>query len=256
MKGIIKAQIFQIKKERLLVIVFLLSLALGVITWVNEDFASFGEIVCDMSFIIPQISMLFLFAAIGVICGMDFSDKTANYEIMSGHTRLEVYLGRVILAVTVAVAGSLAICLLIIGIGSMVMDWGDAVSLKGVLIRVLLLAFPMFRIACEMVFVVFIVRNAYLLLAMGFFYTFALTELFMSVAKEPASYYLGMSNICRLMNMTAFQTYNPANPEMKIVIYDTTLQLSEIFTTIGVSLGVGFVFLLLGYRFFKTDDIG
>lgn len=257
MKAIMKSQLYQLKKERLLYIVFALCIVLLLIFILNEDgHDTFGEIICEMSSILPQISLMFLFAAVAVICGKDFLDKTGNYEIMGGHTRLEMYLGRAILAIGVAVLGSILVILFIIGFGSLLFGWGDAISITDVLMRVLLLTFPMFRIACEVVFLTFIVRNAYMVLAAGFVYLFFIVELLFGMAGANAdSYYLGMSNIIKLLNMNSFATYSPVNPGVKLIVYDTTLKVSDVGKTIVVSVAVGILFLVLGYHFFKTDDI-
>lgn len=256
MKNIVRAQIYQLKKERLLPIVFVLCIGLLCITIINQrDFDTFGEILCEISSIVPQMSLLFLFTAVAVICGRDFADKTGNYEIMGGHTRKEMYMGRASLAIGVAVVGSVLICYAIIGLGSAFMGWGDAVSLKDVLLRVTLMSFPMFRIACEAVFLTFIIRNAYIVMAAGYVYIFFITELLLGMSTQPASYYLGISNLAKLMDMTAFQTYSPVNPGVKMTVYDASISLSDAGGTVIVSVVVGVVFLVLGYHFFKTDDM-
>lgn len=256
MKDIFKSQLFQLKKERLPYVVFVLCILLLCIVIVNEDGrASFGEMMCGLTNIISQISLMFLFTAVAVVCGKDFPDKTGNYEIMGGHTRFEVYMGRALLAIVVGVLGTLLLFFFVIGIGCAFVGWGDAVSLKGILFRVLLLMFPLFRIACEIVFLVFILRSAYLVLTIGYIYLFFILELMMGVSKAPTSYYLGMTNIFRILDMTFFQVYSPVNPGVKMVVYDTTLKLSDVWGTVVVSVGVGLLFLWLGYHFFKSDDI-
>lgn len=256
MKAIMKSQLYQLKKERLIYIVFALCIALLMIFVINEsDQGSFGEILCDMSSILSQISLLFLISAVAVICGKDFVDKTGNYEIMTGHTRFELYFGRAFLSIVIGVLGSLLICFIIIGIGCAIFGWGDAVSFGEVILRIMLLFFPMFRVACETIFLTFIIRNCYMVLAAGYVYLFFVVELIMGVSVNPTSFYLGVTNMVNLLDMTSFSTYSPVHPTKTMVVYDATLNATQIGGTIVVSLIVGVVFLVLGFHFFKTDDI-
>lgn len=256
MKDIMKSQLYQLKKERLIFIVFALCIVLLMIFILNEnEQGSFGEILCDMSSILSQISLLFLISAVAVVCGKDFVDKTGNYEIMTGHTRFELYFGRAFLSIVIGVLGSLLICVIIICMGCAIFGWGDAVSFGDVLLRIMLLIFPMFRIACETIFVTFIIRNCYMVLAAGYVYLFFIAELIMGVSVNPTSFYLGMTNMVNILDMTSFTTYSPVHPTKTMVVYDATLKTSQIGGTIVVSLIVGIVFLILGFHFFKTDDI-
>lgn len=255
MKNIVKAQLYQLKKERLLYIVFVLCCILSGIAIMNAEGDCFGERMCGVASTLPQISLAFLFTAVAVICGRDFMDKTGNYELMTGHTRAEMYAGRAMPAIVVGVVGSMLICVFVFGAGCLWLGFGDAVSLKTVLTRMGLMVFPMFRLACEMVFLTFIIRNTYAVMAVGYVYVFFITELLLGISEQPSSYYLGMTNLVKLWDLTAFQTYSPAHPSLVMTVYDAAIGLADVGATILVSLTAGIIFLILGYHFFKTDDI-
>lgn len=256
MRDIMKAQLYQYKKERLPLIVFIAMIAMILITAMNEAEGNpFSDAACTMAMIIAQLSMMCLATVVAIFCGMDFVDQTSNYEIMSGHTRKDAFLGRAIPAVLLGALSSVCVILLVIVIGTLLLGWGDAVSLKAYLLHVLLLVFPYFRIACEFVCIVFIVRNPYLVLAIGCFYSVGMGELLVGISNSPFSFALGLTNLNRLTNYVAFSTYSPADPSDMITVYDASLSMVDVLGTIGSSLGVGILFLVLGYHFFQTDDI-
>lgn len=254
MKDIIKSQWFQIRKERFLYVTYIVVFLLISILLLQGDIEDCGTFICEASSLLPQFSLLFLFTAVGVICCRDFNDQTCNYEIMSGHTRGEIYMGRVVIALFVGIFGALSLCFICIGIGCILFGWGDTVSLSGVMERTLLMVFPLFRIACETIFLAFIVRNVYAIMAAGYLYVMVLSELLFSVMKDSNSFVLGFSNLIRLSNYNSFATYSPVTTK-NITVYDASLGSADIIGTIGWSCVVGVLFLILGYAFFKTDDI-
>ncbi len=256
MKDIMKSQLFQYKKERLPLIVFIAIVGMILIFVLNEAEGNpVSEAACTMGIIVAQLAIMCVATVVSVFCGMDFLDQTSNYEIMSGHTREDAFLGRAVPAVLLGTLSSVCAILLVLIIGTLLLGWGDAVSLKAYLLHVVLLAFPYFRMACEFVCIVFIIRNPYLTLALGFFYSNGVGELLVGVSKSPFSFALGLTNLNRLTNFAAFSTYSPADPSNVMTVYDASLSLVDVLGTIGSSLGGGILFLLLGYHFFKTDDI-
>lgn len=256
MKNIMKSQLFQLKREKLPYMIFLLVIALLAIMIFNsmDEYENFGEAIAELGYMLPQMSLLFLFVTVGCICGIDFIDQTSNYELMSGHTRVEMYMARVVLSVIIGPVGCLLICFACIGLGSGIFGFGDAVSLSGVLFRYLLMIFPLIRIACEVVFLSFVIRNAYLIYGIGIMYVLFLSELILGFSKVADGFFLGMTNLIRLGNFKSFSTYSPVTLE-KYVIYDTSISRGDVLGTVGMSLIVGILFLVLGYRFFATDDI-
>ena len=256
MRDIMKAQLYQYKKERLPLIVFIAIVAMILIIAMNEAEGNpFSDAACSIAPIVAQIAMMSVATVVSIFCGMDLIDQTSNYEIMSGHTRKDAFFGRAIPAVLLGALSSVCVILLVIMIGTLVLGWGDAVSLKAYLLRVLLLTFPYFRMACEFVCIVFFVRNPYLVLAMGFFYAMGIGDLLVGVSKSPFSFALGLTNIIRLTNYTAFTTYSPVDPSDMITVYDASLSVVDVLGTIGSSVGMGILFLVIGYHFFQTDDI-
>ena len=127
MKNIVKSQFYQIIREKMLwymlVVALLLQTALFMLPiWLeNEEATSAGEFFADNRYGFILFPIFFLVVAVGQICGIDFLDKTNHYEVLGGHRRHEVYLGRVIPAVLVGGGGALFLSILPISVGVAVM---------------------------------------------------------------------------------------------------------------------------------------
>lgn len=111
MKGIIKAQFFQIIRDKVVRGMLFVALTMQVLIvmlpiWLdNESVTTAGEFFATQDGVTISFPMFFLIVVTGQICGADFLDKTHNYELMIGHRRHEVYLGRVIPALLVGGVG-------------------------------------------------------------------------------------------------------------------------------------------------------
>lgn len=258
MKDIVRSQLYQLRKERVIWLVFIGILLIPFIGILAE-----GVINCegdyptqtylsDMSIISISGSLMFVFSFTGFVCCGDFGDKTSNYEIMTGHRRIEVYFGRVIPCLAVGVICFIIIIFAPIIVNTAMHGWGNQLDMGQTLLRYTLLIFPIIRIFCTAIFISFVVKNAYILMAVGYG-AFMLSGIGAVFFKEGKSLFLGLTNINMLCMFDSWSTYGLEGNEN--YIYDASLSAGQISGTIIVSLVVSVIFLYLGYVFFHTDDL-
>lgn len=257
MKNIVKAQLYQIKRDKLIWGVFLLLLFIQYTSMTGEmdysDLSSACLYVVGNASQIVLFCMMFAGIAAGQICGVDFTDKTANYELMSGHMRRQVYFGRAVLSILANVTGVLVLSAFPVLIAVCQYGWGTAMDLKGVIFRWLLLAFPVFRITCEMIFLTFLVKNPYVTMFFGFITSMGgmmLTEMFAG----NDTVLLGIFSIKKLCSFASWSSYSIVDGH-SLVVYNASLAAGDVLRTVFGSLAAGAIFLTIGYIYFQRDDL-
>ncbi len=255
MKNVIKSQLYQLRHEPLCFIVTLLvviaylflawldSMADGTKTSAVVYFFSSGAIAVCFS-LIPVLML------VGQVCCGDFGDKTANYELMSGHKRSEVYLGRAVVCILLCTALAMVMTALPAIFKGILDGFGDEMPLTDVLVRYLLIGIVIARIVCECVCISFMVKNKYISMVLGYIIAMLRLSGLMAGNTTPL---LGITNLNMLYNIDIWYTYG-IDYSMNYV-YDAALQPVQIISTIAVSLAVSAAMLWLGYVFFKNDDM-
>ncbi|MGN1136395.1 MAG: hypothetical protein ACI4SF_09275 [Oscillospiraceae bacterium] len=188
------------------------------------------------------------------VCTMDFGDKTANYELMTGHTRLDIYAARVAVSVITGVCGYFLLILSPVIAGCFIWSWGSCVYVSDMIFRWFMLIFPVVRIIVETAFFSFIVRKPAVVLIAGFI----INEFFTIVPTNNEMVYtsciLGTSNLAKLTIVDARTTYGLSDGAMWLT-FDTMLPKSYIASTVIAALIASVLFFYLGYTFFRYDDI-
>ena len=166
MKQIIKAELYQLKRELLLYVILVGLLVLFFLTCTvantsgsADTMMSGDEFIANWYVNLLQMPILWLAVVVGVVCAEDFTDKTSYYEIMSGHSRRDVYFGRVALAILLGILGTILVIGIELGVIYGWFGWEGRMNLQEVVLRDLLLIFPYFRILCELICVSFIIRG-------------------------------------------------------------------------------------------------
>lgn len=257
MRNIVKAQFFQIVRDKVIrgmLVVALLMQVLVVLLpiWLdNEEITSAGEFFATNEGGIMMFPIFYVIVVTAQICGSDFGDKTHNYELMSGHRRWDVFGGRVIPALLFGGIGGLFLIMLPVGIYAVLYGWGSKVSFGWVFLRLILMLFPLLRMVCEFAFWTFLIKNPYGV--MGF--CLLVFELSMGVTEvlECHNVFLSMSNIPLLMMVSKWVTFGLGNDIH--CIYDASLSGDVVWGTIIASVVFGTAALYLGYVFFKNDDM-
>lgn len=256
MWNVMRAQLFQLKREKLVLIVFLIILFMQFTALMGEvDSGSIagGDYVAVAGTYISLLPMVFVTVLVGTICGMDFMDKTTNYELMAGHTRRDVYAGRAVLSIVGGLIGGAILTAFPVVIATSLWGWGTKISMGGFLLRSLLLLLPIFRIICEFIFFTYLVKNAYITMACGLF-VFLIGQALPMYLSDPDSVLLGITNLNLLYSFDAWSTYSVVDVST-YVVYDSALSVSAVISTVTASVIIGAVFLVLGYTYFKHDDL-
>ena len=176
MKNIMKSQLYQLRKERLVWLVYIGLLLMPIANiFLQGELTLEGDyptqaFLAENGFFYVFVSLMFLFTLAGFAgCG-DFLDKTVNYELMTGHKRIEVYLGRVIPCLIVGVIGFAVMTALPLIVNTAMHGWGTKLDIGEMVLRYCLLIFPIIRILCTALFFVFVIKNPYIVMAGLFCY--------------------------------------------------------------------------------------
>lgn len=257
MRNIIKALNYQTRTDNVTYYSILLAVFLMVMSLVDIDIteitgSTFIASVGDGFALLPT----FLILMLGVrILGWDYADKTMNYEILSGHHRREVYFARVIVAHIWCIVFCVGFMLLPVIIFTLINGWGVTMDFGGIALRFALAIFPMIRIVCQYVLLVFIVKSAYIAWAAG--YLLSMFSMFIPMLLEELmqikfTYQLANTNLMKLFTFN--QSIGYVNGE-DVTICHTELDPSMIIGTIGVSVAVSAICIVLGYIIFKKSDV-
>lgn len=189
------------------------------------------------------------------ICGWDQADKTINYEIMTGHSRNQVYFGRVIPSLIISVLLFYIILLLPLVFFTVKNGWGVNISFGGMALRLALMIFPLFRYCCFMILLTFLLRNCYTALIAGYFLT-EIPSMFSILMDEllnvSVTWQLSVTNITSLVSFNSRMGFADGKD---ITVYDAGLSAEFVVLTIAVSLAVGFAALFLGNLYFRKHDL-
>lgn len=262
MKDIIKSQLYQLRKWAFIwtVLIVIFVIDIGMSTWfgyifidARYTFISASEIFANFGMITITMAVAFIGIAVPSVCCTDMKDKTANNELLSGHTRCDVYFARAITSVIVGLTGWVVIAALPVVINTVLFGWGNAVPLKDVISIYVLSLVPYIRTILELVFASFIIRNANYVMAISFLLSTVANV--MAGFTHDSIYFFGMFNLMKLftVNSTAMYGLNPDGGMYNV--YDASMSSETVIMTVVVSVIIGAGALIAGYYFYKKDDI-
>lgn len=259
MKSLLKAQLYQLRKSRFVWIIFVAVVILQVSTLFGEWAYRGQEIpaatyVATMGGQIIWMTLMFAIAFTGYVCGADFTDKTVNYEMMSGHSRKQAYFGRAIISMVGGCLGSMLIMAVPVIVSVAACGWGTDVKAGEVILRYMLSALPILRLICEFIFLTYITKNPYITMVGGFL-TYILGQSLPDLVGKTDSVLLGIMNISMLTEFESWSTYTLDNTVDMIVVYGAKLSAGDIASTIFASAIIGGLFLVIGYLYFNRDDL-
>ena len=257
MGNLIKAQMYQLKKSKGIIILFfglmfVLQCTAILGEWGNDTSLTGSEYVAEDGSYMSMIALLFSLLFLGYVCGSDFIDKTNNYEVMAGHRRYEIYFSRAVVGLLGGLLGAVVLLfspfIFLVG----VMGWGDTLQLSDVLLRCALALFPILRVSCEFIFLSFIIKNSHIGIVLCYF--LGIQGVLMLGDEQHFSVLLGFTNIMKLFTFPSFMTYTVVDLK-EYYIYESALHAGDVFATIAVSTIFGALFLYAGYSYFKKDDL-
>lgn len=262
MWNIIKAQNYQIKRDNLVVYGFLAGLIIPFLGMVigadgmDFDSMSGSEYMAESSGIFPIMLMLLALVLASRVCGWDSVDKTINYEIMAGHSRKEVYFGRICSTLMWTLTGGLLVMAVSLLFALAVFGWGNHMSLGALVLRIVTALFPLFRLSCEFMLLTFLLQNCYAGLVLGFvmFDVSLLTVIiYEGFTDRILTVQLAASNLMKLFNFSNY-SFEYINGE-DTVVYAASLEPSMLIGSIVISLAVGVVCIVIGYIVFYRRDM-
>lgn len=259
MRNIIRALNYQTRNDLVVIVSLLFLGAFSVISPVmNFSAITFSEMTGSMYAVSSDKSMMiFLMLIITTrICGWDQSDKTINYELFAGHSRMAIYFGRIIASFIWVVLVCAVLMLAPVGVCTAINGWGHSADLSGVMLRYLLVFLPIFRLVCEFALLSFLLRNGGLSTILGFIIVqgVALTDSFLSYGENISlNWQFGVLNF---INLSGFPDYSYGYVDGKdVMVFDTAIESSVVTGTVAASLLVGAACLVIGSIFFKKTDM-
>lgn len=259
MKNIIKAQLYQLKKEKMIYIIFAIVLLLECTTMAGEmDLAGSAETgggvyAARMGVYIMSIALMFGTMLTGLVCCSDFMDKTVNYEIMGGHERRNAFFGRAAVSLAMGTVGTMIISAVPVILCTMLYGWGDSIDFGSIFVRWLLSVFPVLRLICEMVFLSCLIRNAYAVMGIAFFVSLA-GDSIVQLMGNGSIHFLALGSLKAVFDCSPWVT-GALSGEKEIILYDSAVHAEAVVPAVAFSVVFGIFFLYLGYRIFAKDDL-
>ncbi len=257
MKNLMKAQLYQLKKNRIMYLLFAALMVIGIVGVSGEmsyrDWQiSGGEYIGSGGyFVLAMHAMLLVTTLTAEICGADFLDKTGNYEFMVGYRRKDIYFSRVSLSALLCIPIALFMIGAVVATAVLLGGWGTELVAGDVLLRILLLVFPIFRLICEFTFLSYVLKNQYIVMGFGVFLWMAGAVI--SYPKEAMVW----SSIGAMQKLLSFPSISKfyLGSDIEINIYESAVSAGDALSVMFISLLAGVFFLWLGYQFFKKDDM-
>ena len=261
MKNIMKSILYEIVRSKMLIRIFLLFIVVQVLLGILNINTGSGEstvsyMVADMGVIVIEFPMFILAIIVGTIVGEDYRDKVANYEVMSGHSRKSIFLTRSLMAILVSSLLCTVLTVLPILSGLAISQWGTTLVLKDVIIRYLLLFFPFLRLAAFFACLTFLVKNNYVMLAVGFG-MMNVSTILTEMMHNNKNIFISIFNFKLLTSFDGWSIYN-VDPEAGVVYYNSyisSLSPKLVIGTVIASLLMTVFYLFLGYALFRRDEL-
>ena len=261
MKNIMKSIWFEIRHSKLMIRIYIvLVLFMALVGFLNTgasaDLGTASTLVADDPTIAYEFSIFVVALVVGIICGEDYRDKVANYEVLSGHSRKSIFLARSLMGIiTAAVLGTLlSFAPMITGI--IKAGWGNELLLSDVIARQLLLFFPFLRLAAFLALLTFLIKNPYIMMAVGFVICMA-SVLLEGMLEHSKSVFISIFNMSLLTSYSGWQIYNldPVKGIVKYSTYESSLSAELVIGTIVASLLMTGFYLFMGYALFRRDEL-
>ena len=262
MWNIMKALGYQIKRDNYSIIVLILAVFIPFMSlFLNDSGVKLSEMTGSM-YVSGYVRNLTAFLLIEIvllttrITGWDYNDKTINYEIMTGHSKKEVFGARAILSIftNILVFG------MMMGLPMLVLTimngWGKSLSLKNAIIRYSLMIFPIFRITCIFVLLTVIVANCYIALVIGyalFEVTMILAMIMKEILDQTFTVQFAVTNMEKMFSFSGYKTQNIDGKD--VMVFESAVSGSLAGGTIIVSLILGIAALTIGNIYIHHHDL-
>ncbi|MCR4648282.1 MAG: hypothetical protein K5776_04305 [Lachnospiraceae bacterium] len=258
MNKLIKSIFYEQIKSKAIPLIFLIFAAIFIIIpiiGVNESLGM-SDYILENSTLTFVFQLVFLGLSVGMICCGDMKDKVANYEVLSGHSRIQVYMARFITSVLIGTVLTMVLSFLPVLTGTAVYGWGDRLSFREVIIRQLLYVFPYLRLTAFLVFVSFLVRNKYVMMAIGVILGIGSLLSFTIFSAVSSCVYISVYNLKYLSDYVTWQIYNiNSGGVYKYYTGSSAITTELVLGTIGVSLLMVVIYWIAGYALFRKSEM-
>ena len=249
--GIIHNPIFL---KGLIGIVFVILAFSGLPVMLNGDEFTMEE---EYVGLLPTLSFLIMFllecAALYMFCD-DYADKTLNYEILIGKSRLRVYISRIIVTLSVVIIAYLCVvCSVVLSIS--IWGFGSADGEKWLYIRLLMFGFEYIRAAAFAIFISQIVKDmGNAIGGIALIYVPMILSTLLNVTR--ISYLPASTAVMNLAHIETQSKYNIVAGGIKQYLrYDWSLSGDIIAEIVITSILFTALYLFLGWIYFKKDDL-
>lgn len=212
----------------------------------------FGFAMQSLSIMIPII----LGAMAARICGADLRDKTANYELLFGKKRREVYFGRFIASFIACFTVMTVIFAVIIVLPTSLNGWGESLTVRNAAAHLALVYPIMFRMLCFFTAFTFLCRNdiiAFVVAIVGtlmcFVFVFAMSQL----ADIELTWHLALSDLMHILDFS--NTTQGFADGKDITVYKAPIETAAAVRSLLASFGIGSFWLFGGYMLYRKSDI-
>ena len=226
---------------------------------INGD--SINKMTPSVYFASQEMATVFTLMILGVMifsCKLvsgDAGDKTINYEFMAGHSRTKIFVARMMAGLLWGAGIVYIATLLPLGYLNAIYGWGEETNRTEVLLRCLLLIFPLIRSTALYMMIASLARSAgkgialsyasYMLIAI-------VTSVFQEVFEIDITYPTGMTNAAFLL--VSQNSRIVVMNGKSVDLFDTAVTGDMVWKTITVSLVFTAIYLTIAYINFKKTD--
>ena len=256
MKNIMKSIWYEIYHSKLMIRIYILFIfVMGLIGILNSETeagtyaAGASGMLADVHEITYEFPIFILALIVGIICGED-------YKVLSGHSRKSIFFARTLMGIIVGSVFATLLCFVPILTAWLKTGWGDSLVFEDVMIRMCLMIFPMLRLATFFAVLTFLIKNPYIMMAIGFLVSMS-PALLSNMLSHSKSIFVSLFNMALLCDYKGWSIYN-IDPDVGLVYYnsyESSVSSGLVIGTIVASLVMTAFYLFMGYALFRRDEL-
>ena len=225
------------------------------------DVDSTQKLTPSIYFASETMAVVFVFLQFGImilasrLVAGDAGDKTINYEFMSGHSRKEIFAGRITAGFLWGSVISFITVITPLFYLEAFYGWGPETSKENVILRCILLFFPIIRLTAFNIMLASVSRSAGKGIALGYtamMVVAIVTSTIQEFTGKEISYPTGMTNAALLL--TSKNSRNVVMDGNTVTLFDTAISGEMIYKTILFSLVFTIIYLVITYMDIKKKD--
>ena len=222
---------------------------------------SINKMTPSAYFASQEMATVFTFMVFGIMifsCKLvsgDAGDKTINYEFMAGHSRTKIFVARMIAGLLWGAGIIYITTLLPLVYLNAIYGWGEETNRTEVLIRCVLLIFPLIRSTALYMMIAYLTRSAGkgIALSYAFYMIIAIVvSVIQDVFEIDITYPTSMTNAASLL--VSQNARMVVMNGKSVALYDTAVTGDMVWKTITVSLVFTAIYMTIAYINFKKTD--